>query len=122
MVVNGQVRLLLPVLLALHIHSHGRVGVGVGVVHRLRSRWVGLEDLPALAVVQLHPVVLAVFDLSTAQGLLNKEGQLDTILSRCRVVRFDPLPEPELARRLADTDGAIIMKLGRNFPAVRRAL
>lgn len=32
------------------------------------------------------------------------------------------LPEPELARRLADTDGAVIMKLGRNFPAVRRAL
>jgi len=32
------------------------------------------------------------------------------------------LPEPELARRLADTDGAIIMKLGRTFPAVLRAL
>ena len=32
------------------------------------------------------------------------------------------LPEPELARRLADTDGAIIMKLGRRFPAVRSAL
>ena len=32
------------------------------------------------------------------------------------------LPEPELARRLADTDGAIIMKLGRTFPAVRSAL
>ena len=32
------------------------------------------------------------------------------------------LPESELARRLADTDGAIIMKLGRTFPAVRRAL
>ncbi|WP_292990050.1 precorrin-3B C(17)-methyltransferase [Mycobacterium sp.] len=32
------------------------------------------------------------------------------------------LPEPELARRLADTDGAIIMKLGRTFPAVCRAL
>lgn len=32
------------------------------------------------------------------------------------------LPEPELARRLADTDGAIIMKLGRTFAAVRRAL
>ncbi len=32
------------------------------------------------------------------------------------------LPEPELARRLADTDGAIIMKLGRTFGAVRRAL
>jgi precorrin-2 C20-methyltransferase/precorrin-3B C17-methyltransferase len=32
------------------------------------------------------------------------------------------LPEAELVRRLADTDGAIIMKLGRTFPAVRRAL
>lgn len=32
------------------------------------------------------------------------------------------MPEPELARRLADTDGAVIMKLGRTFPAVRRAL
>ncbi len=32
------------------------------------------------------------------------------------------LPVPELARRLADTDGAIIMKLGRTFPAVRDAL
>lgn len=32
------------------------------------------------------------------------------------------LAEHELAMRLADTDGAIIMKLGRTFPAVRRAL
>ncbi|HWC21729.1 MAG TPA: precorrin-2 C(20)-methyltransferase [Flexivirga sp.] len=32
------------------------------------------------------------------------------------------LPAPELARRLADTDAAIIMKLGRTFPAVRAAL
>lgn len=32
------------------------------------------------------------------------------------------LPEPELARRLADTDGAVIMKLGRTFAAVRSAL
>jgi len=32
------------------------------------------------------------------------------------------LPEPELARRLSDTQGAVIMKLGRTFPAVRRAL
>lgn len=32
------------------------------------------------------------------------------------------LGEHELAMRLADTDGAIIMKLGRTFPAVRRAL
>ncbi len=32
------------------------------------------------------------------------------------------LPESELARRLADTQGAIIMKLGRTFPKVRSAL
>jgi precorrin-2 C20-methyltransferase/precorrin-3B C17-methyltransferase len=32
------------------------------------------------------------------------------------------LPEAELARRLADTDGAIIMKLGRTFPKVVSAL
>ncbi|NLU61569.1 precorrin-2 C(20)-methyltransferase [Rhodococcus sp. HNM0563] len=32
------------------------------------------------------------------------------------------LPEPELARRLADTDGAVIMKLGRTFESVRSAL
>lgn len=32
------------------------------------------------------------------------------------------LPEPELARRLADTDAAVIMKLGRTFPSVYRAL
>lgn len=32
------------------------------------------------------------------------------------------LPVPELARRLADTDAAVIMKLGRTFKGVREAL
>lgn len=32
------------------------------------------------------------------------------------------LPEAELVRRLRDTDAAVIMKLGRNLPKVRRAL
>lgn len=32
------------------------------------------------------------------------------------------LPEPELARRLADTDGTVVMKLGRTFAKVRSAL
>jgi precorrin-2/cobalt-factor-2 C20-methyltransferase len=32
------------------------------------------------------------------------------------------LPETELERRLADTDAAVVMKLGRNLPKVRRAL
>lgn len=30
------------------------------------------------------------------------EGQLDTIVSRCRVLRFDPLPEADLAQVLLD--------------------
>jgi precorrin-2/cobalt-factor-2 C20-methyltransferase len=32
------------------------------------------------------------------------------------------LPETELSRRLADTEAAIIMKIGRNLPKIRRAL
>jgi precorrin-2/cobalt-factor-2 C20-methyltransferase len=32
------------------------------------------------------------------------------------------LPEAELARRLGETDAAVVMKLGRNLPKVRRAL
>ena len=73
MVVDGEVGLLLPVLLALKVNSHGRVLVGVGVVHGLHSRWVRLENLPALAVVELHPVVLAVLDLAGALERLREE-------------------------------------------------
>jgi precorrin-2/cobalt-factor-2 C20-methyltransferase len=32
------------------------------------------------------------------------------------------LDEVELARRLADSDGAVIMKVGRNLPKIRRAI
>jgi precorrin-2/cobalt-factor-2 C20-methyltransferase len=32
------------------------------------------------------------------------------------------LPEFELERRLADSDAAVVMKIGRNLPKVRRAL
>ena len=32
------------------------------------------------------------------------------------------LSEAELTRRLADTDAAVVMKVGRNLPKVRRAL
>jgi precorrin-2/cobalt-factor-2 C20-methyltransferase len=32
------------------------------------------------------------------------------------------LPEPELLRRLADTDAAVVLKIGRHLPKVRRAL
>lgn len=32
------------------------------------------------------------------------------------------MPEADLARRLADTEAAVIMKVGRNLPKIRRAL
>ena len=32
----------------------------------------------------------------------SSEAQLDTLISRCRVVRFEPLPEPELAALLVE--------------------
>jgi precorrin-2 C20-methyltransferase / precorrin-3B C17-methyltransferase len=52
---------------------------------------------------------------AVAAGPLARQQDVLTVLP-------GTLPEPELARRLADTDAAVIMKLGRTFPAVRRAL
>ena len=57
------------------------------------------------------------FSAATASAALPLVRQTDVL-----TVLPGTLPEPELARRLADTDGAIIMKLGRTFPAVRNAL
>lgn len=57
------------------------------------------------------------FAAATAAAQLPLVRQTDVL-----TVLPGTLPEAELARRLADTDGAIIMKLGRTFPAVRRAL
>ncbi|MFE5210431.1 precorrin-2 C(20)-methyltransferase [Streptomyces sp. NPDC056600] len=52
---------------------------------------------------------------ATAAAPLSRQTDVLTVLP-------GTLPEPELARRLADTDAAVVMKLGRTFPAVRRAL
>jgi precorrin-2 C20-methyltransferase/precorrin-3B C17-methyltransferase len=52
---------------------------------------------------------------AAAASPLSRQNDVVTVLP-------GTLPEPELARRLADTDAAIIMKLGRTFPAGRRAL
>jgi precorrin-2 C20-methyltransferase / precorrin-3B C17-methyltransferase len=52
---------------------------------------------------------------AAAAGPLSRQDDILTVLP-------GTLPEPELARRLADTDAAVILKLGRTFPAVRRAL
>ncbi len=49
------------------------------------------------------------------QRPLARQSDVLTVLS-------GTLPRPELARRLADTGAAVIMKLGRTFPDVRAAL
>ena len=64
-------------------------------------------------------VVPGITSLSGAWSLAGAPiAQGDDVL----VVLPGTLPEAELARRLADAQAAVIMKVGRNLPAIRRAL
>ena len=82
MVVDGQVRLGLPVRLAVNVDSGRRVLVDVGMVHLLNGRGVRLHYLPTLSVVQLHPVVLAVFNFASALERLGEEFA-QVVVVRC---------------------------------------
>ena len=62
------------------------------------------------------PGVTSVSAASAATGTPLVQG--DEVLS----ILPGTLPADELRRRLADTDAAVIMKLGRSYPAVREAL
>ncbi len=62
------------------------------------------------------PGVTSVSAASAATGIPLVTG--DEVLS----ILPGTLPVAELARRLADTDAAVIMKLGRTYPQVREAL
>ncbi len=67
-------------------------------------------------VTEIVPGVTALSGATAAAALpLARHEDVLTVLP-------GTLPVPELARRLADTDAAIIMKLGRNFEGVREAL
>ena len=72
MVIDRQVRLLLPVRLAVDVDGGRGVLVDVGMVHLLNCR-MGFHYLPALAIVELHPVVLAVLNLASALECLGEE-------------------------------------------------
>jgi hypothetical protein len=71
--VDRQVRLVLPVRLAVNIDCGGRLLMNVAAVHLLDGSRVRFHHLPALAIVQLHPVVLAILDFSGALKCLCKE-------------------------------------------------
>ena len=70
------------------------------------------EDFPTEVVPGI--TAMAAASAAVGTGLCRHEDTL-TVLP-------GTLPVPELARRLADTDAAIIMKLGRTFAGVREAL
>jgi precorrin-2 C20-methyltransferase/precorrin-3B C17-methyltransferase len=64
-------------------------------------------------------VVPGVTSVSAASAVLGRPlAQRDEVLT----VLPGTLPAPELARRLADTDAAAVLKLGRTFTSVREAL
>lgn len=65
---------------------------------------------------EIVPGITAVSAVTAAAGRpLTEHEEVLTVLP-------GTLPEPELARRLEDTDSAVIMKLGRTFEKVRDAL
>ncbi|MDA4184922.1 SAM-dependent methyltransferase, partial [Escherichia coli] len=65
---------------------------------------------------EVIPGVTAMSGCWSLAGLPLVQG--DDILS----VLPGTLPEEALTARLAGTDGAVIMKVGRNLPKIRRAL
>ena len=65
---------------------------------------------------EVIPGVTAMSGCWSSTGLPIVQG--DDVLS----VLPGTMREDELARRLADTDAAVIMKVGRNLPKIRRAL
>ncbi len=76
----------------------------------------------------LHDRLADRYDASVVPGVTSVSGSTAAVATGlCRhedVLTILPgtLPVPELARRLADTDAAVIMKLGRTFDGVREAL
>ena len=72
--------------------------------------------LKDLVPVQVVPAITGMSGAWTATGQPITWG--DDVLT----VLMGTLPEDDLARRMADTDALVVMKIGRNMPKIRRAL
>ncbi len=72
--------------------------------------------LQGRVAVEVVPAITGMSAAWTATGLPVTWG--DDVLT----VLMGTLPEDELARRMADSDALVVMKLGRNLDKVRRAL
>jgi precorrin-2 C20-methyltransferase/precorrin-3B C17-methyltransferase len=76
----------------------------------------------------LHDRLAHRYDTAVVPGVTSVSGSAAAVATGlCRhedVLTILPgtLPVPELARRLADTEAAVVMKLGRTFEGVREAL
>jgi len=76
----------------------------------------------------LHDRLADRYDTAVVPGVTSVSGSAAAVATGlCRhedVLTILPgtLPVPELARRLADTEAAVVMKLGRTFESVREAL
>ena len=76
----------------------------------------------------LHDRLADRYDTAVVPGVTSVSGSAAAVATGlCRhedVLTILPgtLPVPELARRLADTEAAVVMKLGRTFENVREAL
>ncbi len=76
----------------------------------------------------LHDRLAATYQVEVVPGVISISGA--TASARLPLARHEDvltvlpgtLPVPELARRLAGTDAAVVMKLGRTFAGVREAL
>jgi precorrin-2 C20-methyltransferase/precorrin-3B C17-methyltransferase len=79
----------------------------------LHDRFKGVYQTEVVPGVPAFAAATAA--ISGSSGPLVRQTDVLTVLP-------GTLPEAELARRLADTEAAVIMKLGRTFPAVRSAL
>ncbi|MFK7753207.1 MAG: precorrin-2 C(20)-methyltransferase [Sedimentitalea sp.] len=81
-----------------------------GSFMHLHSRLAGLVP------VQVVPAITGMSGAWTATGQPITWG--DDVLT----VLMGTLPEPELTRRMGDTDALVVMKIGRNIDKIRRAL
>jgi precorrin-2 C20-methyltransferase / precorrin-3B C17-methyltransferase len=76
----------------------------------------------------LHDRLAGRYDTAVVPGVTSVSGSAAAVATGlCRhedvlTVLPGTLPVPELARRLADTEAAVVMKLGRTFENVREAL
>ncbi|PZQ99346.1 MAG: precorrin-2 C(20)-methyltransferase [Cereibacter sphaeroides] len=68
-----------------------------------------------------HPVQI-VPGITGMSGAWTSSGQPITWGDDVLTVLMATLPEDELARRMADSDALVVMKIGRNIDKVRRAL